>query len=144
MITKQYTLASGRVVTLGMPDLYKLAATDVDIPNQALTDIMDLITYGAMVSGTGTDDKRREENRRFVRSQFELAALCALDPPLILRGDVPDGALTPDDFTPRDLRGISEFFQTGGRERVPATTDNEPGGGTQVDLSSETVEQDAE
>lgn len=142
MITKQHTLASGHVVTLGMPDLYKLVATDADIPNQALADILDLVTYGAMDSGRGDDKKRMEGNRRFLMSQFQLAALCIQEPKLVLLGDVTEGDLTPSDLVPKDLRDISEFFQTGGRGGAPATADNEPGGRAPADSASTAVGQD--
>jgi hypothetical protein len=124
MITKQVTLASGKVVTLGMPDLFKLVATDAEIPNQALVDILDLVTYGAMDSGRGDDKKRLEGNRRFLMSQFQLAALCIQEPKLVLMGEAKEGDLTPSDLVPRDLRDISEFFQTGGSRGAPATPDS--------------------
>ena len=143
MITKQHTLASGRTVTLTMPNLFELAATDVDIPNQALTDIVDLVVYGAMVSGTGNDKKRLDENKRFLRSQFQLAALCITEPKLILMGEATDGNLAPTDLVPRDLRDIAEFFQTGGSRSVPATPDYELGQGTQTDPPGAAMGQDA-
>lgn len=142
MITKELTLRSGRVIALVMPDLYQLAATDVEIPNQALSDIMDLAVYGGMIStltGAKDENKRREENRRFLRSQFELAALCC--PELTLKGD---GALTPRDLTPDDLRAIVAFFQTGGSDGVSAAPGTQPAGDTQPDLSGEAVDHDAE
>lgn len=145
MITKQHTLASGRVVTLAMPDLFKLAAFDTDIPNTSLADIMDLIVYGGMVSGTAKDPKKRvEENRQFLRSQFELVALVIQEPKLVLRGDVPEGALVPSDITARDLREIVEFFQTGGSRSAPATEDRQSDQGAQADLPSATVGEVAE
>lgn len=144
MITKQHTLASGRVVTLTMPNLYELAATDIDIPSQALTDIVDLVVYGAMVSGTGDDKKRLGENQRFLRSQFQLAALCMTDPKLILVGEATGDQFTPRDLVPRDLRDIAEFFQTGGSRSVPATPHFELDQGTHADLPGAAVGEDAE
>jgi hypothetical protein len=144
MITKEHTLASGKTVTLGMPDLFKLVATDAEIPNQALTDILDLVTYGAMDSGRGDDKKRLEGNRRFLMSQFQLAALVIQEPKLVLKGEATDGDLTPSDLVPRDLRDIAEFFQTGGRNDTATTTDNEPSGSAQVDLPSAAVGETAE
>jgi hypothetical protein len=136
VITKQHTLASGRTVTLGMPDLFKLVATDADIPNHALTDILDLVTYGTMDSGRGDDKKRLEGNRRFLMSQFQLAALVIQEPRLVLMGDVGEGDLTPSDLVPTDLRDISEFFQTGGRERVSTTARDRSHEGTPDDSAS--------
>ena len=143
MITKQHILASGRVVTLAMPDLFKLVATDSDIPNAALTDILDLVTYGGMISGTGDDKKRLGENKRFLMSQFQLAALCIAAPKLILMGEATADDLTPADLVPKDLRDIAEFFQTGGSTRAPATADTEPRGGAPADRAGEALGEDA-
>lgn len=143
MLTKPYTLQSGKVITLTMPDLYLLVATDVDIPNEALTDIMDLAVYGAMLSGTGDEKKRLEENKRFLRSQFELATLCISQPKLILRGDTVDGCLTPADLTPRDLNQIAAFFLKGGSQGAPAATSDGLEQGAQDDTASAAVGEDA-
>lgn len=144
MISKKHTLASGRVVTLAMPDLYKLVATDAEIPSNCLTDILDLVTYGAMISGTGNDKKRLEENRRFIMSLFQVAALCIQEPKLVLMGAASEGDLTPSDLVPRDLRDIADFFQTGGSSSVSTTADQESSKDTQTDLPSATVEKTAE
>lgn len=140
------TLANGKVVTLQNPDLYQLVARDpidktmLDIPNTAIADILDLAVYGAVLAYSGDDTKRTEENRRFLCTQYEVAALCCLDPPLILRGDVPSGALTPRDIHHnRDLPRIMKFFQNGGIEDVPVTTDQESQSGTSADSPSESV-----
>ncbi len=141
MITKPYTLADGRQITLAMPDMYQLVATDgVDIPNQALRDILDLFQYGGMIRSSTQDEKKRhEENMRFMRSQFELVKLCVADPPLVLKGDVPPGALTPRDFIPRDIDQIIAFFLNGGSAGVSATTDQEPGKDAPTDSTGATV-----
>jgi hypothetical protein len=144
MITKQHTLASGKTVTLGMPDLFKLVATDAELPSQSLVDILDLVTYGAMDSGRGDDKKRLEGNRRFLMSQFQLAALCIQEPKLVLMGEVKEGDLTPSDLVPRDLREISDFFQTGGSRSVSTTADQESSTDTQADPPSPAMAQATE
>jgi hypothetical protein len=144
MITEQYTLSGGRVVTFGMPDLYKLCAMDSDIPSKALVDILDLVAYGVMDSGHGDDEKRLDGNRRFLMSQFQLAALVIQNPRLVLMGDAKEDDLTPADLVPRDLKAITEFFQTGGRSRVSTTTDSEHSSDTQPDRAGETMEQATE
>lgn len=140
------TLRSGRTVKVAMPDLYQLSMMDgLDIPNQALTDVMDLVVYGGMIAfkGPENDDKRREENRRITRSRFELAALCCQEPRLILRGEATESDLTPRDFVPDDLEQFVAFFRSGGSPSVPATTDPRSGEGAHADTEGEAVGEDA-
>lgn len=134
MLTKPFTLASGRVITLEMPDTYALIAAEpiapdvADIPNTALSDILDLIVYGGFIklpTAAEDDTKRAAESRRYLRARWEVAALCC--PDLKLRGG---GSLTPRDITPRDLDAIVAWFQNGGSDGVPAAEGAEPESGT--------------
>ena len=141
-----YTLRNGKAVQLTMPDLYSLVATGptdrgaISLPNEALTAILDLITYGPNLTLPDDNAKRARENKQYLLSQWALAQLCIVDPPLVLRGDVPVGALGPRDIHPSDLNAISTFFQTGGSVGVSAATDNEPGRDTPADSDSAAVE----
>lgn len=149
MDTTPYTLRNGKAVQLAMPDLYSLVATGptdrgmISLPNEALTAILDLITYGPQLSLPDDNAKRAKENKEYLLAQWGLAALCIVDPPLVLRGDVPPGALGPRDIHPSDLNAISTFFQAGGSSGVSATTDSEPGQDTPDDRAGATVADDA-
>lgn len=148
MTKKIIHLACGLPMTLKMVSLQKLAATDIELPNQARQQISDLVVYGAMLTG-GTDDKKRAEtNWSAVRSQMQLAKLLAHEPKVWLctdKGDMPDkGYISDDDLFPVDLAKILDFFYNGGSDGVPAAAGNKPDSGAPTDLQSPTVAETAE
>ena len=145
MITKQLPLTCGRTVTLMAPDITLLLASDVDIPNAALNQILDLTVYGVSLTVPTGDDARGEENKQFLQTQFEVAALCMDEPKFILRGPVPEGAVTNADLRLRaaDLNNITAFFLNGGSDGVSAPPDNEPVQDTPADSAGATLEPDA-
>lgn len=142
-------LSGGKTVTLAMPNTYKLATlkpTDgamLDIPNTALQDILDLLTFGGFIQlprAEQDDEKRAAQSRRFLESRWEIARLCCKEPKLVLTDDSPSDALTPDDISPDELDTIVAFFRSGGSVGVPAARSDEPGTGAPADLPSETAE----
>lgn len=143
-------LANGKTIELAFPDLYALIATPpsgpgmIDIPNEALTAITDLIVYGGQLSLPDDPAKRLKENRQWLLAQWEIVRLCIASPPLILRGGVPEGALTPRDITPRDMAVITAWFQNGGSDGAPATSDQEPRTGAPATSDGAAVEAAAE
>lgn len=148
MLTKELKLVSGRTVMLAMPDTYALIAAEpiapdvADIPNTALSDILDLIVYGGFIklpTAAEDDAKRAAESRRYLRARWEVAALCC--PELKLRGG---GSLTPRDLTPRDLDAIVAWFQNGGSDGVPAAEGAESQSGTPADSDGAAVATPAE
>ena len=148
MTTKTIKLACGRNMTLKMVSLQKLAASDIDIPNQARNQISDLVVYGAMITGRGDEKKRAEENWALVRSQLQLAKLLAHSPRVWLstdKGEMPsDGYIPDEDLFPVDLTKIQDFFFNGGSDGVSTTTDNGPRSDTPTDVPSAAVEKAAE
>ena len=133
------TLSNGRAVSLHMPDMYALVATDVAIPNQALEDILSLYNYGGLV---GLEDEKEAlaQHKRVTRARFELARLCMAEP-LVLEGDAAPGDLTPRDLTSADLRAIQTFFLTGDIPGISTAKNNEPGSGAGDDRAGEAMEQ---
>lgn len=127
MIQKTIQLACGKPMVLKMVSLQKLAATDVDLPNQARNSISDLVVYGAMITGKVDDKKRGEENWALVRSQLQLAKLLAHSPKVWLStdgGECPPDAIPDEDLFPVDLVKIQDFFFNGGSDGVPVTPDS--------------------
>lgn len=138
-----YTLTCGTVVRLRAPDLYSLALGNVPLPSQARRDVLNLI---AGAGGAATEAAQIEAgNLAWLRGLYEAAALVIVEPPLILRGAAPEGALAPGDLTLGDLGDLYSFFRLGRLFRAPAAaTDHEPGTSAEPAPDSADVPQGAE
>lgn len=143
-------LTNGKAIELVFPDLYALVAAPpsgpgmIDIPNEALTAIIDLLVYGGILTLPEDRAKRHGENVQWLQAQWEIVRLCIASPPLILRGPVPEGALTPRDIPPRDLAAIMQWFHNGGSDGAPAAEDTESRSGASPDSVGAAVAQAAE
>lgn len=142
-IEETYTLTSGTVVQLRAPDLYSLALGNVPLPSQARRDVLNLI---AGAGGAATDAAQIEAgNLAWLRGLYEAAALVIVEPKLILRGPVAEGALAPSDLTLGDLADLYGFFRSGRVFRLPAiAADHEPGTSAEPASDSAGVPQSAE
>ncbi|HNP73850.1 MAG TPA: hypothetical protein PKK15_22230 [Kouleothrix sp.] len=133
------TLRSGRAVTVALPDLYALVAAPpadpgmLDLPNAALLAITDLIVYGANLTAPPAAEARLAENRAFLQTQYEIAALCLVAPRLVLRGPAAADDLTPRDLHPADLAVLLAWFQNGGSVGAPAAAHSQPDAGAPAD-----------
>jgi hypothetical protein len=119
-ITETYTLPSGRVATLNMPDLYAILATVGRVPSQQMVDVLNLLqAEGAL--DADPDVNRFLHKRNEIRGMYAIAALCLADPILSLDKDPPAGALTPADFPFTDIEVVYWGFFRGWR--APTLTD---------------------
>ena len=113
-IRETYTLPSGRVVTLHMPDLYAILATVGRVPSQQMIDVLNLLqAEGALNPDPEID--RFLHKRNEIRGMYAVAALCLAEPKLSLDKAPPEGALTPADLTFTDVEVVYYGFFRGWR-----------------------------
>lgn len=122
MRTADMTLSGGRVVSLAMPDMYTILATNGRAPNPGMGAVLRLL------EGAGALEQQNLLQRlnglaEYYRGLYEVAALCLVAPRLRLDG----GEAGSDEITPRDLafndvqQIYYSFFRTD-----PPTPSNEP------------------
>jgi hypothetical protein len=131
-IRETYTLPSGRVVTVAMPDLYAILATVGRVPSQHLVDVLNLLQADGALS-TDPDTNRFLVKRNEVRGMYAIAALCLVEPILSLDKEPPEGALTPADLTWADVEAVYWGFFRGWRAPVK----REPANPTDADRPTE-------
>ena len=127
IIDEDRTLPSGRVVTLRMPNMYKLMATSRGVPNPALAAVLKLLA-GEGNSEASNELQRLQGMQSQVRGLYEVAKLCLVQP--VLRLDLKDdelpgpGEIGPDDLPLADAEVIYfSFFRIGPRAGLGPRTD---------------------
>lgn len=134
-------LPSGQVVTVRDLSPYEIATTNIPIPNQALHDVLSLLTG----QESSADPKRQAEiDRAYIRGVYEIAALWLESPRLVLRGSVPEGALTPAKLPWADAVALYAQFRFGSSPTLPDATDNPPGVSEDNSPAGDSVSHDTE
>lgn len=131
--TDTITLSSGVVARLEMPDLYALLAAVGTVPSPEVARVLQLL------EGTGALEQQNfgqklAGQRDFWQGMYEVAALCMVEPRLILR-DTDRGVPVkrrPDDLSPRDLslnevQGIYYRFFLGRSAQLGSTPEDPKG-----------------
>lgn len=140
-ITEKRVLANGQHALLEMPDMFALVSGQVNMPNSALADVLQLIAGDDFA----LDPKEQLRiNKAKVAGIYEVTALCMAEPKLTLCGTPKDGELTPRDLAWGDVVGIYAWFRLGGSNRVSTPEDSESPGSTEPPQTSDTVSHDSE
>src|SRR5689334_16449354 len=107
-ITETRTLATGQRARLEMPDMLALVGGGIDIPNSALADVVELVFGDAFAL---TEEEQLASNRKRIKGLYEIAALCLVEPRLVLRGTPKAGEIGSRDLSWGDVLGINAWFR---------------------------------
>lgn len=134
------TLPSGTVVQLDDElSPYALAVGGVNVPNSALSDILDLLTGGNF---SLVPAEQAENNKAHIRGIYELCALWIKTPKLVLNGPIPKGAIRPGPaFSWNDACWLWNLFRLGESALVGAPADQGLGEGETVAPDGDDVSQ---
>jgi hypothetical protein len=125
---EEFIFTNGRRAVFEMPDVLKLVAGGIEIPNDALYDVLTLMNTSLNTTDLAADLRGQ---MRLVRGGYELAALCIVSPKIILPRDETDAPLTDDqmsyrDITPAEVARINNRFLYGIPLALSFATDNGP------------------
>lgn len=104
----------GHVARLIRPSLTALAAATGGVPNPLSEKVIQL----AMGRRAPNDEQALEHYRRNCRAYLEAAALCFVEPRLVLDREPGEGEIGPDDLSDMDYTWIYHSFITGGEQEV--------------------------
>jgi len=136
---REITLVStGRAVTVNDLSAYDLAATDIPLPNQAMHDVLTLVTGAGLALSQA---QQNENDRAYIRGVYELCALWLEKPKLVLRGPAINGSITPGQLSWGEATELWGLFRRGDTQTA---TPNEPGQGEGTALPSADVSLPAE
>jgi hypothetical protein len=113
----------GHVARLRRPSLTALAAATGGMPNPLSEKLIQL----AMGRRASSDEQALEYYRRNSRAYLEAAALCFVEPRLVLDREPQEGEIGADDLTDLDYTWLYHSFITGGDHDVaPFRVEREP------------------
>jgi hypothetical protein len=104
----------GHVARLIRPSLTALAATTGGVPNPLSEKLIQL----ALGRRAANDEQALEYYRRNSRAYVEAAALCFVEPRLVLDREPGEGEIGPDDLTDLDYTWLYHSFIQGGEQEV--------------------------
>jgi hypothetical protein len=139
-------LPSGRKVVFEMPDMLALVAGGIDIPNQALTDVINL-AFGRNYSADPA--QQLTVDLAHLRGMLEIAALCLSEPKVYIpRGKkqrpLRKGEISYRDLAWEDVLELNAMFRFGGAPILPPAADSEPQLGEAAAPSGDDLPHDAQ
>lgn len=143
---EEFTFANGRKAIFEMPDVLKMVGSGLDIPNDALYDVLTLMNTSLNTTDMAADLRGQ---MRLVRGGYELVALCIVSPKIILPRDETGDPLTDDqmsyrDITPAEVARINNRFLYGIPLSLSFATNNQPDVGEGDTPSGDDVPEQAE
>jgi len=145
-LRKEFLLANGTPAVFEMPDMLALISGNVDIPNSALADVLDLALGGSFAADA---DEQLAGNKRYVRAVYELAALCLVTPKVYIpRGKkvrpLREGEIGTQDLAWAEVVTLYNWFRYGVPASLPAAAPLQPGVGDATAPAGDDLPHDAE
>lgn len=120
VVSRPYTLASGRAVTFEQPDYLELVSGKIDLPNSAKRDIWELLLrYQQDV----TPDEQLIADEKWIRAHYYAAQL-VIRPRVKLDDDDEEGVIHRRELSLPDLLAVYAFLRFGPAP-LQAPTDRE-------------------
>lgn len=117
--TDAWTLASGQVIDLAMPDLYAILATVGAVPSQSMIEVLNLLDQeGVTLSGLDPAHKFLRI-RAQIRGMYALLSHIIVRPRLVLDRLPGDGEIGPRDLSFNDVEAIYYRYFRGGYRPSP-------------------------